>query len=173
MSDGINYALWLLPEAAQAHKYSAVIADLAEAFDAPSFKPHVTVYGGQTRDLDQTLGQFGSLQAKPIQLICKGSFQSERFTQTFGLSFEPNAQLSLLSAQMAKHPANIDRAYQLCPHMSLIYAHLAETERLRLVERVDLPSEPIHFNQLALVTPGPQNDWHRVASWQVLQLRNL
>jgi putative hydrolase of the HAD superfamily len=167
------YALWLLPEAQRAFSLQQEINRLAESYGAASFEPHVTLYGGTTKDLDQTLAHFEQLQAKPIGLTFQHFFQSERFTQTFGLRFKPSQSLTELSRQMANHRANGPDVYQLNPHLSLLYTQLEDTTRHQLVQTQAQPEPYFHFNAIAIATPGPDHDWHKVDGWQIHARRSL
>lgn len=167
------YALWLLPEAQRAALFQQSVAQLAQRYNAPIFEPHITVYGGHTRDLEQTKAHFYALPATPLTLRYAGTFQSERFTQTYGLRLQAPADLAALSRSMADHRANGPNVYQLRPHMSLIYAQLPATSRQSLAEAARFTFDQLVCDRLALVTPGADDDWHGVADWQVQGRRQL
>lgn len=160
-------ALWLLPAARDLVPLAAKIHQLAALFGAPTFTPHVTVFGGLTTPKEQLLEAMHTIARErgPFSLAPHGITHSELFFQCLVLDFGQAAEVLELRSELAplvgKQPEEGAR-----PHLSLLYAELPQDEREALAREIGLPAT-IHFDRLCLVAPGDGvAGWKAVAGWR-------
>ena len=133
------YVLWLLPAAPAREALRAVIAQLAETWDAPVFEPHLTLGLGDLDSLDRAGG--GS-----IHLRVEGIDFSPEFTKTLFVRFENSAALRALREEVG-----LDGQSFFDPHLSLLYSSLPEEQQRDLVHAIDLPFASVSFDSVAVV----------------------
>jgi hypothetical protein len=151
-----------------------MIGQLAEAWQAPSFEPHVTLYATASGENDDAEAILRSIDLDPLTLYPVRIGHSERFTQTLTLEFLEDAALQRLVEALRpvfQHASD----YQLRPHLSLLYQQLAPDARERLAKGLEkLPWEPIRFDALRVVTvPDRIETVADVPGWTTVAERRL
>jgi hypothetical protein len=161
-------AYWLVPaEPARSH-FASLIADLAARFDAPIFEPHLTVYATrkENEDADDVLHRVIA-HYQPVPLSVRGFDCSDEFTKTVFVQFEPNEQLSQLSAAL-RRASVIQDEYQLNPHLSLIYKIMSPETKKEIVSSLNLPFHEVLFDSAKAVScPARIKSREDVESWRV------
>lgn len=149
-----------------------VIQELAQRFGAPVFAPHVTLYSGpldQRDDLPKVLRDLAQRFA-PMELAVTGLAHSSQFTRTFFMEFASHPALNDLS-DAARDAMTQREAYNLRPHLSLLYADLPPDEREKL--HCAVPGA-IHFDAItAIISAGDTQSRADVERWDVLSGERL
>src|SRR5438874_10085698 len=106
-------AYWLMPAEPMRTYFSALIRDLAARFDAPIFEPHVTIYvtDGAKENPGPVLGQALG-DRRTYRLSIRGLDYSDNFTKTFFVQFQPDPELTRLSADLRRGSA-VQSDYEL------------------------------------------------------------
>jgi hypothetical protein len=167
MHERISY--WLVPAAGDKERFEEIIRQLAAAFDAPVFEPHVTVYSGPLSPRDNPREVVAATAAETFELVLRsnGIAHSEPFTKTLFVEFAANEILTQLSEALKQRSAQSVQ-YELKPHLSLIYAPLAPAARSRLADEIVLPST-VRFDALkAILSSEHVRTREDVEAWRVV-----
>jgi hypothetical protein len=167
-------AYWLIPAEPVGSYFRSLISDLAARFDAPVFEPHVTVYvtdrGAEKSGavLEHVLRNHGR-----YRLSARGLEQSDTFTKTVFVQFEPDPELTRLSSNLRRASA-VQDDYELNPHLSLIYKTMSRDQKRDLAASITLPFEEICFDSMkAVISPANITSREDVEAWRVIATQEL
>ena len=167
MSTRVSF--WLLPAEEDRLIFEAIIARLTQAYDAPVFAPHVTLYSGEYADHEDP----GAILAPAIQgmdsvALTVDSIRTTRaFTKTLFVQFTPSEPLNTLSDRIRQQSAT-PSGYRLDPHLSLLYKHMPEADQQRAAETISLPQTQVSFDAVAgNVSPTPTRTRDDVERWEM------
>lgn len=170
-----RFALWLVPAEPARAALTAVIRRLAEQYNAPTFEPHVTVYGGCLTDGDAMCELLDTIvtNVPPLTLTVKELDWTDEFFKTLFIAFESSDELADLCERMRRglsRPA----PYYLQPHLSLLYKQMPTDQKRRIIAGLDPPPSRITCDEARIVSPAnPTAAWRDVASWRNVATRTL
>lgn len=144
-----GYSLWLLPEPGTTTLLEQAINSLAQTFDAPVFKPHVTLLGGLAEGDTNVFKKLSDLTIFTVN--SKSPRNGDGFWSAIHLPIIKNKEM-LAARRVAKKAFSVTTNDKFEPHLSILYANQPEEKRLAAVKAA-LPNPPhqITFTQLALV----------------------
>tara|TARA_Y100000590_G_scaffold7353_1_gene9388 strand:+ start:10173 stop:10661 length:489 start_codon:yes stop_codon:yes gene_type:complete len=153
-----KYSIWLMPSDSDKVYLSSIIQSLSEAYDAPPFEPHCTIYSSAD-DLETAKTIIDQLNFKPFEAKVNGLSQWDYIWKTIIFELETNPNLLLLHYLFDQ--AMLD-PYTFEPHISLIYKKMGEGERERIIQSLSIMSK-INFDRIAIVnTSEPVSEWTSV-----------
>ena len=159
---------WLVPAEPMRSFFVSTIETLATRFDAPVFEPHVTIYvtrNGTVNPVNVLRSVLADRQ--PYRLSVRDIQFSEKFTKTLFVQFESNPSLGQLS-QTLQHASGSQDAYDLSPHLSLLYKEMAHQVKLDLTASIRIPFTEVLFDLAkAVICPQPIKSRHDVECWRV------
>ena len=167
-------AYWLCPaEPARSH-FSSMIADLATRFDAPFFEPHVTVYvTDQAAENPGAILEHTFRNRGRYRLFVRSLDQSDTFTRTVFVQFEPDTELAHLSSDL-RRASTAQNDYELNPHLSLIYKKMSREEKGDLVASLSLRFDEVCFDSVkAVISPANLKSREDVEAWRVVATQQL
>lgn len=143
-------ALWLLPAEKDEAVLQRLAAGLAERFGVVSFLPHLTLHSGPfpakgTPEVPEL--------SSPLELEVTRIDASSLFTESLVLRFPEDARLTAL-AEAYRSRIGDASAYELRPHLSLLYANLSLAEKRELARELSASGElpgRVRFDRLCLV----------------------
>jgi len=159
---------WLVPAEPMRRFSVSTIEALAARFDAPVFEPHVTIYVTRNGAADP-VKVLGSVLAnsQPYRLSVRDIQSSEQFTKTLFVQFESTPSLVQLR-QALQHASGSQDAYDLNPHLSLLYKEMAHQVKLGLTASIHIPFTEVLFDLAkAVVCPQPIKSRDDVECWRV------
>jgi hypothetical protein len=162
-------AYWLCPaESARAH-FAAMILDFAAQFDAPPFEPHVTTYVTSADGEDPNGALIKAVSGfRPLRLSVRGFGSSDNFTKTLFVQFQNDNQVTRLSEAL-RHASSSKDAYELNPHLSLIYANMDCRTQEELAGSLTLPFTEVVFDSLkAVISPAEITSREDVMAWRTV-----
>ena len=167
-------AYWLTPAEPTRSFFASTIAELAARFDAPPFEPHVTIYA--TREGEDIPGEVLSralIDCNPLRLSVRKIGHSDEFTKAVFVEFEPSPPLSEL--RRALRQASVLRdAYQLNPHLSLIYKEMTRSAKTEVAAAVNLPFAEVLFDSAkAVICPARIKSRQDVEAWRIAAVQRL
>jgi hypothetical protein len=158
----MKVAFWLIPAEPDRTIYQSLINDLSNRYNTPTFAPHVTLHSCEC-NRDQAVEFLNSHSNIDIVLETDQILYSEEFTKTLFIQLFSNSQLDQLS-EFCKQ--SFEPSFLLNPHLSLIYANLAESEKRSLIPQIPL-KQSIRFDQIrAIHIPRPVRTREDVEAWQ-------
>eukprot|EP00403_Amphidinium_massartii_P002131 CAMPEP_0178377458 /NCGR_PEP_ID=MMETSP0689_2-20121128/3928_1 /TAXON_ID=160604 /ORGANISM="Amphidinium massartii, Strain CS-259" /LENGTH=203 /DNA_ID=CAMNT_0019997511 /DNA_START=68 /DNA_END=676 /DNA_ORIENTATION=+ len=181
------YSVWMCPPADQGEKMHSLIKDLAVAFNAPAFSPHVTLLGnapkGSEEDAKVLVAKLAAnLQPFEVQVLAEISFQ-DTWNQNVLLFAEESEELLAANSKAKEvlrgEPQGVEASFappSRRPHMSLIYGdHSTERRELAVswvkekapwaVEGFKMQVSEIQlWGAAAGFTAASVPDWYHVAS---------
>lgn len=158
-----RFALWWVPAEPAFSSYQTLINDLATKHNAPHFAPHITGFSGDFTDraalLDHTAQALEGISPFPLSITAVA--HSDNFFQTLTLRIVRAPELRDVAASMGSfYP---DSAYQLDPHLSLLYAEMDESCRARLCHETRPASDQLQIDRVWLMRPThPQLGWRDI-----------
>ena len=178
-------AFWLLPGEPSMRVLAQSVDELARRYDAPRFRPHVTLHVDRVvreADLAAVLDEAAARFA-PFEMRAGPTGHSPLRFKTLYVPLSGGDIIGLAAAlargvapwrsapMEGEEPA---AAYRLEPHMSILYKQLSEAERAALAARHCHDGESFYFDRIATVTPAPgAQDFSRVEDWVVSPPRLL
>jgi hypothetical protein len=162
-------SFWLLPAEGDRLIFEAMIARLAQAYDAPVFAPHVTLYSGEYADHENpsAILQQAIQGMDAVALTVDSIRTTSAFTKTLFVQFVPSEQLNTLSDRLRQLSAT-PSDYRLDPHLSLLYKHMPEADQQRATETISLPQTQVSFDAVAgNVSPTPTRSRDDVERWEM------
>ena len=167
MSTRVSF--WLLPAEEDRLIFEAIIARLAQAYDAPVFAPHVTLYSGEYADHEDpgAILQQAIRGMDSVALTVDSIRTTRAFTKTLFVQFAPSEPLNTLSDRLRQQSAT-PSGYRLDPHLSLLYKHMPEADQQRAAETISLPQTQVSFDAVAgNVSPTPTRTRDDVERWEM------
>ncbi|MBI4009267.1 2'-5' RNA ligase family protein [Candidatus Roizmanbacteria bacterium] len=120
-----------------------MIRDLSKKYKAPSFIPHLTIYGGGlTLDLDKAKKIISESikDMQPFQVEVDKLNYSDNFWKTIFTEIKMNSQLQKIYINLRKELLNY-HDYILKPHMSLIYKKLSNRQKEEIVNNIIIKNQ--------------------------------
>jgi 2'-5' RNA ligase len=166
-------AYWLIPAEAARSFFERTIVDLARRYNAPVFEPHMTIHVGSDRvEAEEAIAKAVRgcrfVQAKVLK-VC----QSGEFIKTLFVQMAMDRKLQQLN-KLIRDAAQDSSAYQLNPHLSLLYKKMPVLARRQLVESIKLPFSEVTFESIKAVRcVSPTRSRADVEAWRVVAARTL
>ena len=166
----MHVSYWLLPFKDDAAPLQAVIDALASTYDAPRFRPHVTLYSGmgdpeEAARLVRSVGE----RAGILTLGCRPLAHSEVTAKTLFVPFASTPEIGAMARYLQTSVA-APGGYAFAPHLSLLYKRLPAAERHSLTTRLAAPLESVRFDAVEAVCTDSDIDsktdveaWRRLA----------
>ena len=125
-----------------------MIEELANRYDAPIFKPHLTLYSGQFEKEETPLTNLPTIE--PISLPVLEVDATAQYTKTLFLRFTRNERLSSLMESLRQQCPD-STSYSLDPHLSLLYADLPLSQKQNLARDLIPPLARVRFTSLSVI----------------------
>lgn len=163
-----RFAIWLLPREPERSELRATISRLAECHATAAFEPHITVFAGRRVPADAVDGLLADQLAGLPPLVLRGGRYgtSPEFFKTVFIAFEHDSVLERVSRNLGVRLCE-PQAYELRPHLSLIYKTLAEADRRAIIATLGPAPAMLVCDELVVASPGPADDWRAVADWHI------
>jgi 2'-5' RNA ligase len=158
---------WLVPAAGPARDdLAATIGRLAAEHGAPRFEPHVTMAGLFHCGLEAAVQTLTSLAAgtRPFEVRFAAAGYEQAYFRALYLRAEPSLQLTALHEAARAAWALEPRPY--VPHLSLLYADIAEEHKRAIIGALGIPlplTISIEAAELWANHPAGVPSWHRLA----------
>jgi 2'-5' RNA ligase len=158
---------WLVPAAGPVRDHLAATIDrLAAEHDAPRFEPHVTMAGLFHSDQEAAVRTLTSLAAGagPFEVRFAAAGYEQAYFSAVYLRAQPSPQLTALHEAARAAWALEPRPY--VPHLSLLYADIAEEQKRAIIGAlgIQLPLIiRIETAELWADHPAGVPSWHRLA----------
>jgi 2'-5' RNA ligase len=158
---------WLVPAAGPARDHlAATIGTLAAEHGAPRFEPHVTIAGRFRSSEQAAVRALTSVAAgvRPFEVRFDAVGHEQAYFRALYLRAEPAPQLTALHEAARAAWALDARPYT--PHLSLLYADIAEERKRAIIGAlgISLPlTIPINAAELWADHQAGVASWHRVA----------
>ncbi len=159
------YSLWLMPNEVASKTYQDIIYKLSKPLAAPIFEPHITLLSGMdTPILDQTFYELSVLAAltKPFNVSFSNIAYENDFYRSLYMKAHPVDKLIQLQKETKDIFKTVD--YPFRPHLSLLYAELAQKCKPKLAKQLNTKLlKKAQFSSIRLMqTKGKVEDWKLV-----------
>jgi 2'-5' RNA ligase len=157
-----NFSVWLIPAQKDFDYFGNVINKMARKQGVPAFRPHVTLFVGQTdslKKIEQILKNSTNLP-RPFSLKTNGLDVTEAKFKTLFITLNNNEQLATLSLEIGK--IALKNEYHFKPHLSLLYKDMPLNEKEALLKKIDLKATTITFDKIELIR---EDDPDIVSEW--------
>jgi len=163
---GRTYSLWLMPEKDCADSVSEIINDISKKYNAPIFKPHVTLIGDCKKKICEELYFILEKKKKiiqPIKIILKDFGYKNSFFQCLYIKVIKNYQLCKTRNFLIKNlKINSKKIYE--PHMSVIYSNLKIREKKNIIKKLGTFRDNFIADKLYFA----ENDYNNL-NWKVIE----
>lgn len=173
MENTKKYSVWLMPKDNEAKQLLFdTISSLSDSYGSSSFLPHMTLFSGQTDDIDKVIGLFKTIPSDilPLEMNIKGVNFTDDYFRTLFLEFETNKQLNdKLSTVLNSFLENgVESSLSAFPHLSLLYAIIDKETKSYIKSKLSFDFTKLKFDKIALVSPSSKG-WQDIESWQILE----
>ena len=163
-------SVFLIPSDDDYRYTEGLIRHVSDRLAAPRFMPHLTLCSGTTENhelLIETVEKIAR-SSSPFTLPVAGVGCSDDYFRTLFMEFRETPFLTgmhnRLGEQIRRRAGSAFR-----PHLSLLYREMPLEEKEALARTIRLDRDRIHFDGIAIVTPGNDDDgWRDTHRWQVL-----
>lgn len=168
-------SFWLIPSEEDRAYFQEIIDTLAREYDAPTFTPHVTIYFGEYM-ADEYVAELveEAIRGVPgFSLKVDKVLYTDEYTKSLFVQFHPSSILSQISETL-RSSSEKPSDYSLNPHLSLIYQHLSEATKEKLIRNLSLPKSEVLFDSVQAISASETTQRREdVESWQVIYTRKL
>ncbi len=164
-------AYWLVPSGNERELFREVIRILCEEFDAPVFKPHLTIFATtENRSPKKVLQQ---IHSGPIRLRAGAVAFSSQFTKTLFVRLKSTTALKKLLADLSRLTKSRGRPVRDL-HLSLLYKKLPGSIKKGLSSTLRLPFRDVVFDSIEAVRcVSPTKTRADVEGWRVVARKSL
>jgi hypothetical protein len=161
------HSVWLMPQAQDEAMLAAIIADLAAQFEAPLFRPHLTLVEDRSFEAQALAAEVAGIARgiAPFSTRIEGVGTSELFFRAFFARFEAVGPVLELK-QRAIHSIAASPIGAFMPHISLAYGVEDTPQRRRVSWEMDkhLAGRMIRFDRIGVVRSAQTIP---IAEWEV------
>lgn len=169
------FAIWLSPAQPFYLSLQKQIIQLANLYDAPVFMPHMTIFVGNSDNLDNVKEIFTKtlINFKPLLATASGIEHSDNYFKTLYVQFTNNELLKKLNKQLHSLDSNSD--YTFNPHLSLLYKNLSQQTKQQLANEIWTTIEPkiISFDKIQLLSVSDEETKEAVEKWKIIESHSL
>jgi len=160
----MKISVWLTIKPADEYQLTKSIEKLADRYNAPVFKPHITIYSPVIGDVTSISEICTALfeNAESFKVYSSSVKQSADLWKTAYIDLMIHPRLSQMN-QFFNQRVNGESEYIFSPHISLIYKQISPVIRERIVATFK-PQQYYTVSGAALV-----NTEKAVNSWQILK----
>lgn len=152
------YSVWAEPAANDARYLLKIIRRLGRKYHAPTFRPHITVYGG-VRDASPVISAIRSCGARKFAVHTKGLDFSDALWKTVFVNVERNIQMQKINNAIKKVAPN---QYEFLPHISLIYKKMDCSAKQEIIDDLKIKSK-FTFDKITVIASSKV-----VSEWKVV-----
>jgi len=130
----MKISVWLIIKPEEEYQLTKSIEKLAEQYNAPVFKPHITIYSPIFGDV-ASISEISTAvfeDAKPFKVYSSSVKQSADLWKTVFIQLMIHPRLSQMNQDFNQR-VNRKSEYTFSPHISLIYKQVAPVNRERIV----------------------------------------
>jgi hypothetical protein len=164
-------AYWLVPAGKERELFREVIRILGKEFDAPVFRPHLTIFvTARNQSPKKALQQ---IRSAPIRLTVGNVAFSSQFTKTLFVRFKPSRPFKKLMADLSRVTKSRGRSAQDL-HISLLYKELPRSMKKELAATFRLPFREVVFDSIEAVhCASPTKTRADVENWRMVARKRL
>lgn len=162
------FAIWLLPDTNDTEYLSRIITNLSHKFNSPTFLPHITIYGLVDAHLsvveDAVTNAISNLNSFTVKK--SGINYLDDIWKTIFINIFPNQELESINEKLAQKLGQYAN-YEFLPHISLMYKKLAESEKVKIIDDLDIK------NEFAMDRVAIQQYSENVNEWKIIRYFKL
>lgn len=165
-----DFSVWLIPARQDFGYFQNVIEKFAGEVDAPVFRPHVTVFFGQTDSLERVKQIVGAYARNTglVRLKALGVGVTGQKYKSLFVIFDNDDYLAGLSSAISN--AAVKNDYRLQPHLSLLYKDMPIAEKGLLQQRFHLEVSNVTFDRIEVIR---EDDPDIVSQWIPVFVQDL
>ncbi|MEM3006873.1 MAG: hypothetical protein QXW37_00620 [Candidatus Nitrosotenuis sp.] len=129
------YSVWLEPTIKDTKYLSKIIKQLGRKYNAPLFKPHITVYSNIAKYTQASSAVAECVGLSKIRVTCTKIRYTDYLWKTLYLEIKKDKRLQLINTTLGSKLAN---RYKFAPHISLIYKKLDVNTKKHLIKNLKL-----------------------------------
>jgi hypothetical protein len=166
---GVGLSLWLMPAEPAARRFRSVIEGMAARLGSPVFDPHVTLLGGITLDEAHAWPLAATLAATlaPVRVrLVRIGWRPAYFRCLYA---EVESEAIVRAHETARGLFHLPESPPYEPHLSFVYADLADVEQAALAVEVDrhLPVSTVLDTLRLMRTTGAVEEWQAAGSFRL------
>lgn len=128
-----EYSIWIMAGGSTARTAQRIIRDLARENGTISFRPHVTLLGYISGERDEIIRKASRLSSRIRKIPVRLSGVSHSGSYTMPLFFKVGKTGELVAARKHAEKEFVSAKSRFAPHMSLMYARLPKSRRLKML----------------------------------------
>lgn len=167
-------SIWLIPSEEDEKYLKSIIDDLGRKYQAPSFTPHLTLYGNVNTEpeIAHQAVKESTQEIPPFTLSVDKLNYTDLFFKTVFIEIQENEILNTLYQRLRNKLGQYGK-YSLKPHISLIYKELSEEKKQRIIKGLNIKRD-FTVNRMVVVTSGnTEKGRYDVERWRVLFTEKL
>ena len=162
------YAFWLILEKSDQRLIQGIINDFGKRFEAPSFLPHITVYGLVNTKLEylSTIAEEISSNFKPFKVKLLNLAYSDEIWKTLYINIKLDKNLNTIYHHLQKNLRMIND-YKFEPHLSLIYKKIPLNEKKEIISNFEL-KQSVKIDKICIFKYS-----RKINEWKIVDLYPL
>jgi len=162
------YAIWLLPDEKDTKYLKKIIEKFSLKFNSPKFIPHITVYGLVDFELSTIKNGIKKFvdEVEPFIVKKSGIKISDNIWKSMFIELEKNDELIMINNKLNSFIGE-NKKFEFSPHISLIYKKMSKTEKLKILESLNIKNK-FEIDKIAI-----QKFSDKINEWKIIQIFNL
>lgn len=152
------YSVWAEPATQDAKYLLKIIRSLGEKYSAPTFRPHITLYGG-VRNMSSVMTAIRNCGARKFSVRTKSLDFSDSVWKTVFVNVERNRQMQKINNAIKEVASN---QYDFSPHMSLIYKKMDNSTKQKIINDLKIKGK-FTFDKITIIVSSKV-----VSEWKVV-----
>jgi hypothetical protein len=163
---------WLIPAQDERELFCDIVRILSREFDAPKFRPHLTIFAAKESQLSPRR-ILNEIRCAPVRLNVRSVSFSSQFTKALFVRFAPSESLDQLAGNLA-HVTKSSTEPVRDPHLSLLYKNISVATKRELARTIKLPFRKVLFDSIAVVRCiSPTKTMADVEAWRGIATKSL
>ena len=166
-----GHSLWFTPGGRAREHLCKMIEELSARYQSPAFPPHITLLGGVKTDREAVIKEASAIAQviEPFEINCEQISWEDAYFRC--LYLQVTRTRALLDAHaLASRQFGLPSAEEFRPHLSLLYAELANEEKAKISAQIGGNfARGFHIDHLDVYsTNGPPADWYCIQTLQLM-----
>lgn len=167
----IGYSIWLIPfEVRVSKRMHSMIKSISRKYNAPEFKPHVTLIGNISAPEGEVIKQASFLaeKLKPQHVRFGKVGQSDEFFKAIFVGIEDAPRIIAVN-NTARKIFKMQKNPKYIPHLSIMYSNLPNKTKKRIIKEYDIKNAVTRLKSFTIKRMVLYSTKGRIEKWRKMK----